>query len=94
VGDFRVDVDRMRDTLRKLDECDDRMRDASRRLNKVGPNGLGTEGLDKACDEFQSEWKDGITRIADTAKKVHENLSRTLEAYTTTDQQTAEALSK
>ncbi|GCD43500.1 MULTISPECIES: WXG100 family type VII secretion target [Streptomyces] len=93
-SDFRIDVTRMKDMLRKLDECDDRMRGASKKLKKVGPKGLGTGGLDGACDEFQSEWDDGITRIADAAKKIHEQLSLTLEAYTATDDDNAKGFGK
>jgi hypothetical protein len=81
MSDFRIDVDRMKALLNKLDECDDRMRGASRKLKQVGPKGLGTDGLDDACDEFQSQWDDGITRIADAAKEIHKNLKLTLDAY-------------
>ncbi|MCX4829784.1 hypothetical protein OG785_09985 [Streptomyces sp. NBC_00006] len=84
--DFQIDTDRMKTLIGRLDQVDDRMRDAQQRLNKVGPKGLGTDGLDDACDDFQDDWGDGIKRIADSAKTLHEGLQKTLDAYLTTDQ--------
>ncbi|MFJ9178760.1 WXG100 family type VII secretion target [Streptomyces sp. NPDC102360] len=84
--DFQIDTDRMKTLIGRLDQVDDRMRDAQQRLNKVGPKGLGTDGLDEACDDFQDDWGDGIKRIADAAKTLHEGLQKTLDAYLTTDQ--------
>lgn len=88
MSDFRIDVDRMRDLVTKLDQADDRMRGVCERLGKVGPNGLGTGDLDEACDEFQSQWGDGIKRIADASKTMHEKLALTLEAYTANEDET------
>ncbi|WP_431965556.1 WXG100 family type VII secretion target [Actinacidiphila sp. bgisy160] len=88
MSDFRIDVDRMRDLVNKLDQADDRMRGVCERLKKVGPNGLGTDDLDDACDEFQSQWGDGIKRIADASKTMHDKLELTLEAYTANEDET------
>ncbi|WP_411138058.1 hypothetical protein [Streptomyces sp. C10] len=92
--DFRIDVDRMKGLLRKLGECDERMREASKRLKSVGPKGLGTDGLDDSCDEFQSQWEDGITRIAKSSKNIHEQLLLTLEAYTAADDGNAKSFGR
>ncbi|WP_157851441.1 hypothetical protein [Streptomyces monomycini] len=54
-NDFRIDVARVEKMLTELSDADDRMRDAQKRLNKVGPKALGTDGLDDACDEFQGQ---------------------------------------
>ena len=86
MADFQIDVDRMKTLINRLDQVGDRMRGAQERLNKVGPKGLGTDGLDNACDDFQDDWGDGIKRIADGAKQLHEGLQKTLESYQTTDQ--------
>jgi hypothetical protein len=81
MSDITIDVDRMKTLLNRLDQVDDRMRGAQERLNKVGPKGLGTDGLDNACDDFQDAWGDGIKRIADASQKLHEGLKKTLESY-------------
>jgi hypothetical protein len=86
MADFQIDVDRMKTLINRLDQVDDRMRGAQERLNKVGPKGLGTDGLDSACDDFQDDWGDGIKRIADGAKQLHEGLQKTVESYQATDQ--------
>jgi uncharacterized protein YukE len=89
VVDIRIDVDGMKALINQLDQADDRMRDACARLNKVGPTGLGTDGLDEACDDFQDDWGDGITRIADASKALHEGLKKTLELYEANEQETS-----
>lgn len=86
MADFQIDVERMQTLINRLDQVDDRMRGAQQRLNKVGPKGLGTDGLDNACDGFQNDWGDGIKRIADGAKQLHEGLKKTLESYQSVEQ--------
>lgn len=81
MADFQIDTDGMKTLINRLDQVDDRMRGAQQRLNKVGPKGLGTDGLDNACDGFQNDWGDGIKRIADASKTLHEGLKTTLEMY-------------
>ncbi|MFG2223939.1 WXG100 family type VII secretion target [Streptomyces sp. NPDC048644] len=92
--DFKIDVGRIQEILNKLANADERMRDAQRRLNKVGPKALGTDGLDDACDEFQGQWGDGIKRIADAAKDIHEKLGLTLDAYKAGEEENAKMLGK
>ncbi|MFJ3955048.1 type VII secretion target [Streptomyces sp. Je 1-4] len=93
-ADFKIDVERVQGMLNKLANADDRMRDAQHRLNKVGPKALGTDGLDDACDEFQGQWGDGIKRIADAAKDIHEKLKMTLDAYKAGEEENAKMLGK
>jgi hypothetical protein len=92
--DFKIDVGRVQQMLNKLSDADDRMRDAQKRLNKVGPKALGTDGLDDACDEFQGQWGDGIKRIADAAKDISERLKATLDAYKAGEEENAKAMGK
>jgi uncharacterized protein YukE len=89
MADIRINVDGMKALINQLDQADDRMRDACARLNKVGPAGLGTDGLDNACDDFQDDWGDGITRIADASNNLYEGLKKTLEAYEANEEQTS-----
>lgn len=79
--EFRIDIPRVERMISKLGECTERMEQARTRLNKVGPKTMGTDGLDEACDTFQSEWEDGITRIEQKAKDIKERLRTTVDAY-------------
>ncbi|MEU5130125.1 hypothetical protein [Streptomyces mobaraensis] len=72
--DFKLEDEGAKQILRRLDEAAGRMREACDKLKKVGPTGLGTKGLDDACDYFQDHWHDGIKRIADGSKKMHSAL--------------------
>lgn len=78
---FRIDLDQAESMLRKLEECAERMQQARKKLKNVGPKTLGTNGLDNACEHFQDEWEDGITRIEDASKDIKERLKTTLDAY-------------
>lgn len=89
---FQVDIAETERILRKLDECGERMRQARKRLKNVGPKTLGTNGLDNACDTFQSEWDDGIKRIEDAAKDIKDRLRTTIDAYKAGEEATAEGL--
>ncbi|MYT29016.1 MULTISPECIES: type VII secretion target [unclassified Streptomyces] len=92
--DFKIDVGRIQEMLTKLSEAGDRMRDAQRRLEKVGPKTLGTDGLDDACDEFQDQWGDGIKRITKASKEIHEKLKMTLDAYQAGEEENAKMMGK
>lgn len=78
---FHIDVPRVEKMIRQLDECTERMQEARGRLKRVGPTALGTDALDDACDTFQSEWEDGITRIQKNASEIRDGLRTTLDAY-------------
>lgn len=86
---FKIDVPRVEKMIRQLDECTERMEDARTRLKRVGPTALGTEDLDDACDTFQSEWEDGITRIHKSASKIRDGLQTTLDAYKAGEEENA-----
>ncbi|MER5780932.1 hypothetical protein ABT104_04270 [Streptomyces mobaraensis] len=84
MSDFGHADDGMASLLSKLEEVADRMHDACAALKKAGPKGLGTHGLDDACDHFQSNWHDGIKRIASGSKEMHSALkevSKDFQAY-------------
>lgn len=87
---FQIDIAATERIVNKLDECDERMQQARKRLKNVGPKTLGTNGLDNACDTFQSEWDDGIKRIEDAAKDIKDRLRDTVDAYKAGEKATAE----
>lgn len=87
---FHIDIAATERILDRLEECDERMQGARDRLKKVGPKTLGTNGLDNACDTFQSEWDDGIKRIEDAAKDIKDRLRTTIDAYKAGEKKTAE----
>jgi hypothetical protein len=89
---FRIDVPRVEKMVDKLGECSERMEQARTRLKKVGPKTLGTDGLDDACDTFQSEWGDGITRIEKSANDIRDRLKTTLDAYIAGEEANAKSL--
>lgn len=93
-ADFRIDIERAQQVLNKIGESAERMEQARTRLKKVGPKTLGTDGLDDACDTFQSEWEDGIKRIEDASKDIKDRLKTTIDAYKAGDEANAKSLGK
>ncbi|QPP06601.1 hypothetical protein G4Z16_09540 [Streptomyces bathyalis] len=86
---FEIDITAAERALHRLEECDERMQQARERLKNVGPKTLGTNGLDNACDTFQSEWDDGIKRIEDAAKDIKDRLRTTIDTYKAGEESTA-----
>ncbi|EME97945.1 hypothetical protein J7W19_11950 [Streptomyces mobaraensis NBRC 13819 = DSM 40847] len=82
MSDFGHADDGMADLLRRLNEVTERMHEACAALKKVGPKGLGTQGLDAACYHFQDNWHDGIKRIAKGSKHVHSALKEASKEFT------------
>ncbi|SCK56606.1 hypothetical protein H181DRAFT_05273 [Streptomyces sp. WMMB 714] len=87
---FQIDIAKTERMLDRLEECNERMQQARKRLKNVGPKTLGTNGLDNACDTFQSEWDDGIKRIEDAAKGIKDRLRSTIDTYKKSEEATAE----
>ncbi len=87
---FQIDIAKTERMLDRLEECNERMQQARKRLKNVGPKTLGTDGLDNACDTFQSEWDDGIKRIEDAAKDIKDRLRSTIDTYKKSEEATAE----
>jgi hypothetical protein len=87
---FKIDVAAAERMLDKLEECGERMQQARKRLKNVGPKTLGTNGLDNACETFQSEWDDGIKRIEDASKDIKSRLRSTIDTYKKSEEATAE----
>ncbi|MGW2344702.1 WXG100 family type VII secretion target [Streptomyces sp. NPDC001661] len=78
---YQFDEDQAKRAWNRLSEAAERMQAARKRLEEVGPKTLGTDGLDDACDTFQSEWKDGITRIERASSDIAERLKTTIDGY-------------
>ncbi|MEW1773807.1 hypothetical protein [Streptomyces sp. NPDC086777] len=57
-----TELDRFFRDLRKAQDSFTALR---RALHGHGAEGLGTDGLDKACDRFQEEWRYGAKEIAE-----------------------------
>ncbi|MBT2491161.1 hypothetical protein J7E96_22075 [Streptomyces sp. ISL-96] len=87
---FQIDIQDAEKALRKLTDAPERMQQARDRLKKVGPKTLGTEGLDQACDTFQSEWGDGIKQIEKASQDIKDRLGATIDAYKAGDKANAE----
>ncbi|MGH2576584.1 MAG: hypothetical protein ACRDG9_02365 [Actinomycetota bacterium] len=85
-SDLRVDDHGMTRLVHRLRESDDRMGSAVRRLEKAGPKGLGTEELDEACAEFQSQWEHGIDKLGKATKSVTSALRDALELHLGNDE--------
>ncbi|SEE65119.1 hypothetical protein [Streptomyces sp. Ag109_O5-10] len=57
-----TELDRFFKELKRAQESFTALQEA---LRGAGAAGLGTDGLDKACDRFQEEWRYGAKEIAE-----------------------------
>ncbi|MFJ8956968.1 WXG100 family type VII secretion target [Streptomyces sp. NPDC102384] len=87
---YEFDQGKATRAFNRLSEVAERMQAARKRLKTVGPKTLGTDGLDDACDTFQDEWEDGITRIERASSEIADKLKTTMDGYRTNENETAQ----
>ncbi len=80
-GSYRVELDVLSHLATRLGECADDMRAAMKLLKDIGPKGSGFAELEKACEDFQDSWGQGIGLIADATGGVTEGLAQTHKLY-------------
>ncbi|NYI08003.1 WXG100 family type VII secretion target [Allostreptomyces psammosilenae] len=87
-GHFLVHVERLDRMLTQLRDGADRMSDALRAMEDVGPKSTGSRRLDGACDDFSDEWHYAIDKIREGTSEIAGKLEQTRNGY----QQTEEAI--
>lgn len=87
---FQVRLDELHRLRAELQGAAEQMRSTAQRLRQGGPGGLGTGGLDTACDELGQRWAQGVDRIAEGASRVQQGVSQAQQAYASTEQALAQ----
>ena len=54
--DFTVDIGGLTELGKNLDRTVENIDGATKRLDDLGPDSIGPEGLDEACGDFRKDW--------------------------------------
>ena len=90
MGDFSVDVTRLRALSGQLRTAADELGAALGELSRATPGQLGTGSLDEACRDFQLQWQHGMSLIRENVNRVGAGLDATAGAYQQHDQDIAQ----
>jgi hypothetical protein len=81
VSDFTVDIGGLDALAKNLDRTVENIDGATKRLEDLGPESIGPEDLDEACEDFRSDWEEGLDKIAEAVKNVRGGIDATKQAY-------------
>ncbi|MFE9686118.1 type VII secretion target [Streptomyces sp. NPDC006285] len=89
-----VDGDELGRFMKSLNNSADSLKGVRRALSEATVSGLGTDDLDTACEEFQTEWKYGSEEIGKQTEDLAESIGKSRDSYREVDKALEEALRK
>ncbi|MEV7340734.1 hypothetical protein [Streptomyces sp. NPDC093544] len=89
-----VDGDELAHFMKMLRKSTDSLRGLRRALEDATVTGLGTDDLDRACEDFQDEWKYGADQIGEQAEDLAKIIGKSKDSYREVDKALEEALKK
>ncbi|WP_043659579.1 hypothetical protein [Thermocrispum municipale] len=85
-GGFSIDLSEVRHLVHTLEHAEERMTRATDQLRDASFTDLGHPHLDKAAEEFQDDWEDGIDEISDLTGDIVDGLRKALKVYQELDE--------
>ncbi|MCE7007909.1 hypothetical protein LWC34_34570 [Kibdelosporangium philippinense] len=79
--DYTVDLNGLDALGKNLDRCGENLDGALKSMEDVGPDTLGNDDLDDACEEFREDWEYGLSEIRKIVKGIKENLDASKQNY-------------
>lgn len=81
MGGFTVDLDELAAMRERLAEARERLGGALSALGEAAAGPLGTDDLDKACEEFRRSWSHGLGRLEKCVEVVGTGIESTRAQY-------------
>ncbi|TWG08345.1 hypothetical protein [Saccharopolyspora dendranthemae] len=78
---YRVNMEKLTRLVNDLDRAADDITDANNKFGNASGRDLGSPGIDNAAEDFRNRWQDGITKIAEGAKKTSDALDGARSTY-------------
>lgn len=92
--DFTVDVGGLDALGKDLDRTCDNIDSATKKLADTAEDSIGTAELDEACDDFRSEWEEGLGKLKEAVDEIRGGLSEAQKAYTEVEGDLEKSLGK
>lgn len=90
MADFAVDIEALTALGSDLERSREQLGAALAVMRDIGAASLGTDGLDRACQEFQESWAYGLGRLGECIDAVRAGVEATALAYAEVDRGMAE----
>lgn len=89
-----VDGDELAQFMKKLRKSRDSLEGVRKALLDANITGLGTDDLNSACEQFQSDWEYGTKEIGKQTEDLAEIIGKSKDSYLEVDKALEEALKK
>ncbi|MFD3575092.1 hypothetical protein [Streptomyces sp. NPDC058644] len=91
---LRVDAVELEGFMKLLDGSVTSLRGLRSALSGATVGGLGTDELDKACEEFQGDWKYGAEQIGEQTEDLSKIIEKNKDAFMEAEAALAKAMNK
>ncbi|GAA1238765.1 hypothetical protein GCM10009676_24190 [Prauserella halophila] len=81
MADFTVDVGGLEALGTDLDRTCENIDTATKKLADAAKDSIGTAELDEACEDFRSEWEEGLSKLREAVDEIRGGLSEAQKAY-------------
>ena len=89
-----VDGDELSHFMKMLGKSTESLQGMRRALEDATVTGLGTDDLDRACEDFQDHWKFGADQIGEQTEALAEIVGKSRDSYREVDKALEAALSQ
>ncbi|MFD3928389.1 hypothetical protein [Streptomyces sp. NPDC058614] len=89
-----VDGDELTHFMKMLRKSTDSLKGLRKALEDATVTGLGTDDLDRACEDFQDDWKYGADQIGEQTEDLAKIIGKSRDSYREVDKALEEALKK
>lgn len=87
-----VDGDELSHFMKMLRKSTDSLKGLRRALEDATVTGLGTDDLDRACEDFQDNWKFGADQIGEQTEDLAKIVGKSRDSYREVDKALEQAL--
>ncbi|MEU6990071.1 hypothetical protein ABZ953_05330 [Streptomyces sp. NPDC046465] len=91
---LRVDGIELENFVKLLNKSNDSLKGLRKALSAATVSGLGSDDLDRACEEFQDEWKYGTEQIGKQTEDLAKIIGKSKDSYQEVDKALEEAMKK
>ncbi|RZQ62746.1 hypothetical protein [Amycolatopsis suaedae] len=79
--DFTVDIGGLEALQKNLNRTKENIDGATKKLDVLGPDSIGSDELDEACADFREDWEEGLEEIKEAVEQIAEGLDKAMQSY-------------
>lgn len=94
MADFTVDIGGLDALGKNLDRTTENIEGATKRLADLGPDSIGPDDLDEACEDFRSDWEEGLEKLREAVGEIRDGLEKAKQGYAELENSLKDSLAK